>query len=169
MSGKPSFKDESGTDATDGLVPDPPAFRAAQLALPFVSLSSEGMLRFWSPNPLPSTGNSAEQHNEGERWALALMDFYRQHGHDPRARLLPDVLRHAWNSDPATPESEYFAGFTRVLDAMLAFAARQCDLDRYVADLGAEHHRTLRAWDGLAGNGTNAEVRLDGPSPLPPA
>ena len=112
--------------------------------------------------------NPAEQHIEGERWALALMNFYREHGHNPRARLLPEVLQHAWNTDSAAPESEYFAGFARVLDAMLAFAARQCDLEQYVADLSAEHHRTLTAWNGLDGNGANAEVRLDAPSPLSP-
>ena len=39
----------------------------------------------------------------------------------------------------------------------------------FVADLGAEHHRTLAAWNGLAGNGANDEVPLDVPTPLSPA
>lgn len=166
VSGEPLFRDESGTDTTDVLIPDQPAFRAAQLELPFVSLTVDGRPRFWSQSTPDLPRNSAEQHIEGERWALALMDFYRQHGHDARARLLPDVLRHALSDDPAVGDSEYFAGFMRVLDAMLAFAARQCDFEQYVDDLGAEHHRTLAAWNGLAGNGVHAESRPNPPSAL---
>lgn len=169
VGGEPFFKNEAGTDAADGLIPEPPVFRAAQRALPFVSLAGDGTLHFSSPEPPVVPANPAELHIEGERSALALMNFYREYGQNPRARLLPEVLRNAWSIDPGAPESEYFAGFARVLDAMLAFAARQCDLERYVADLGAEHHRTLAAWNGLAGNGANDEVPLDVPTPLSPA
>ena len=169
VGGEPFFKNEAGMSTSDGLIPEPPVFRAAQRALPFVSLAGDGTLHFSSPEPPVVPANPAELHIEGERSALALMNFYREYGQNPRARLLPEVLRNAWSIDPGAPESQYLAGFARVLDAMLAFAARQCDLEKYVADLDAEHHRTLAAWNRLAGNGANDEVSLDLPTPLSPA
>ncbi len=76
------------------------------------------------------------------------MRFYRDFGHEPRARLLPLVLRDGVDGKPLN--TERFTGFLHVLDAMLAFAARQTDLDRYAADLDAAHQRTLAAWATLS-------------------
>lgn len=59
-----------------------------------------------------------------------------------------EQAQHLDDGRPLNPER--FTGFLHVLDAMLAFAARQTDLDRYAADLDAAHQRTLAAWAALS-------------------
>ncbi len=122
-------------------------FKAAQRALPFVSDAADGSMRFWPEQSSLPEGHCAAQRVEGERWALELLRFYRDFGHEPRARILRQMLSHGGAGTPAG--SEHFSGLVRVLDAMLAFAARQSDLDGYAASLHAEHKRTLSAWAAL--------------------
>ena len=125
-------------------------FEAARGLLPFVHPDTDGSLRFW-PGIVPSAAEpSAQQRVEGELWAIELLRYYRLFGHEPRARLLPGLVRHG--VDAAVSGDEHFTGFLRILDAMLAFAARQCDLEGYAANLDAEHQRTLAAWAALGGD-----------------
>ena len=125
-------------------------FEAARGSLPFVHPSSDGGLRLWPGIDASSPGLSARQRVEGELWALELLRYYRLFGHEPRARLLPGLIRHG--IDSAVSGDEHFTGFMRILDAMLAFASRQCDLEGYAATLDAEHQRTLAAWAALGGD-----------------
>jgi hypothetical protein len=127
--------------------PDHARSRTARQALPFMSAADDGATRFWPDLSALDRGNTAQRRVAGERWALELLRYYRQFGHVPGARVLPDLLRHGVASGGAGEEQ--FTGLVRVLDAMLAFAARQCDLDDYARTLDAEHQRTLAAWAAL--------------------
>lgn len=120
---------------------------AARAALPFVHAGSDGSERFWHLPDGCSGSDCAERRVAGERWALDLLRYYRKFGHESAARMLPEVLCAGFETGHAS--EEHFKGFLRVLDAMLAFAARQCDLDAYAEALDVEHQRTLAAWKTL--------------------
>jgi hypothetical protein len=141
------------SDVALAVVPtsEPARLKSARQALPFVHSPEGGAPRFWPEASSLTTGNIAQQRVEGERWALELLRYYREFGHEPAARILPDLIRHGVSNSGAGEEQ--FTGFVRVLDAMLAFAARQSDLDDYARALGAEHHRTLAAWAALDADG----------------
>jgi hypothetical protein len=144
---KPPLMDPSGdVVATDPAIA-PTRFRPAREALPFARTLPDGTTRLWPEQPSLNTGHSAQRRVEGERWALELLRYYRQYGHEPAARVLPDLIRHGVESGGV--EEEQFTGVVRVLDAMLAFAARQTDLDAYAGALDSEHQRTLAAWAAL--------------------
>lgn len=125
-----------------------PAVRA-RASLPFARASAGSGEGLWpSPEALRG-GNLAQRRLEGERWALEFLRYYREFGHEPGARVLGPILREGLAS--GTDGDEHLTGFLRVLDAMLAFAARHSDLDGYADALGVEHQRTLAAWDSLDG------------------
>ena len=146
---KPHSSDPSAEMVIHEPFRDPATVSAAQHALPFVTRAGDGSTACWPCLPTDDDSNAASERIQGERWALELMRFYRDFGHEPRARLLPLVLRDGVAGKPLNPER--FTGFLHVLDAMLAFAARQTDLDLYAADLDATHQRTLAAWATLSG------------------
>ena len=148
---KPPLMDPSGDAfATDPAIA-PTRFRSAREALPFARTLPDGTTRLWPEQPSLNTGHSARRRVEGERWALELLRYYRQYGHEPGARVLPDLIRHGVESGGV--EQEQFTGLVRVLDSMLAFAARQSDLDAYAMALDGEHQRTLAAWAALEAGG----------------
>lgn len=134
----PTNNNLASSHATVGLTPE---------SAPFVQCLADGTVWVW-PASGPERHVAARQ-VLGENLALELLRHYRTHGHEPRARLLPGLLRQAMASGA---EDEQFTGFVRVLDSMLAFAARHCDLDDYAAALDAEHRRTLEAWARLGGD-----------------
>ena len=141
----------ANSHATSGLIPETPPASAtpgsAPAGLPFVQCRTDGSVWVW-PAAKPES-HVAAQRVEGENLALELLRHYRAHGHDPRARLLPSLLPQAMV--PGTKD-ERFSGFVRILDSMLAFAARHCDLDGYADALDAEHRSTLEAWARLGGD-----------------
>lgn len=71
----------------------------------------------------------------------------------PARGCSPGLLQQAMVSGAV---NEQFTGLVRVLDSMLAFAARHCDLDDYAVALDAEHRRTLEAWARLGGDATGS-------------
>lgn len=130
-------------------------YKAAQQALPFAYSASDGSTRFWPDQASLAAGNNAEQRIAGEQWALDLLRYYRDYGHEPHARVLADVIRHSLEDGGVG--GEHFTGLLRVLDAMLAFAARHTDLEAYAQALQTDHDRTLSAWAALAAGGGSAK------------
>jgi len=146
LSGTPAVA-RKDTPSEDQLAPESGRHEAARLALPFARLVGDGNTRFWPDGDSLASGNSAEQRVAGERWALDLMRYYSRFGYEPRARVLGDIIRDSLEDGGIA--GEHFRGLVRVLDAMLAFAASQSDLETYAKDLQADHDRTLAAWAAL--------------------
>ena len=127
---------ESGSTPGDQLLPE----------LPFVRLAEEGGWHFWPSRDPGSAPDFLARKHEGEAWALALLEHYRVSSSPEMPPMLPRVLQYAFGHiTPAAPD--HFIGFVSVLDELLQFAARTCDLEAYSAALRYRQTHAREEWE----------------------